>query len=63
MTEVKVGQIWKDNDKRHPTRLVEIVSISSDKASVINPETGKKSKIRLDRFKPNATGYILVKDV
>jgi hypothetical protein len=63
MNEVRVGQIWRDNDKRNYTRRVEVVSIEGEKATVINLETRKQTIISLKRFKPNATGYVLVKDV
>jgi desulfoferrodoxin (superoxide reductase-like protein) len=62
MNEVRVGQIWRDNDKRNYTRWVEVVSIEGEKATVINLETRKQTRISLKRFKPNATGYVLVKD-
>lgn len=63
MTEVKVGQIWKDNDKRVGDRRIRIVNIEDDKAIVINVETRKTSKITLKRFKPNSTGYTLLINV
>jgi hypothetical protein len=62
MVEVKVGQIWKDNDKRVGDRRVRIAEITDDKAKVVNLETGKTSKIAIKRFKPNSTGYTLIKD-
>lgn len=61
--EVKIGQIWRDNDKRHTTRLVEVIAIVGDRAVVFNPATEKRTKIMLKRFKPTSQGYVLVKDV
>lgn len=65
MTEVKVGQIWKDNDKRVGDRQIEIVAIndSENKAVVVNLVTKKTTKVSLKRFRPISTGYTLIKDV
>lgn len=62
---VKVGQVWEDNDSRmtyrRPLKVLEIVG---DKAIVQHPRgLGSKTRIRLDRFKPTANGYRLVQDV
>jgi hypothetical protein len=61
--EVKIGQIWKDNDKRTNDRQLEIIGFAEDKAVVCNIKTKKTTKVSLTRFKPNATGYLLIKDV
>ena len=64
---VKVGQVWKDNDVRHTSiRLVEVKAVTATHAECLSTSAGQKGrkvKIRLDRFKPNSTGYILYRDV
>lgn len=69
MNEVRVGQVWADNDKRSAGRHVKIVSIDRDgKATVCRCTAAggaldeRTTRIRLDRFKPNNTGYRLVLD-
>jgi hypothetical protein len=73
---VKIGQVWQDNDPRlvarygkfgDHIRLLEVTEIEHNYAfarvtidGVIQP---RKTKIRLDRFKPTSTGYRLIKDV
>lgn len=63
--EVKVGQVWMDNDPRHNyKRLLKVLAIENGKAIVQHPRgLGSKTRIRLDRFKPTTTGYKLVDDV
>lgn len=67
MSEVKVGQIWKDNDKRACEKFLRITAVGELKAEV--EASWDKSQwfsnrpILLKRFKPNATGYRLVEDV
>lgn len=63
MTEVKVGQIWKDNDKRVGERFIRILELDDKAVIVINIATGKKSKIAIKRLKPTAQGYTLTTDV
>ena len=67
MTEVKLGQIWIDNDKRrgHDRRL-QVIEIddewwSSEQPYALcrNMATSKQTWIRVDRFRPTATGYRL----
>ena len=60
--EVKVGQVWRDNDKR-ANRNCEIREVNDKYARVYCRETQKLTKVRLDRFKPTASGYKLVQDV
>lgn len=55
---VKVGQVWEDNDSRS-NRTVTVLRIVGDYAHVI-ASTGRRSTIRLDRFKRTSTGYFLV---
>ncbi|MFJ6667459.1 hypothetical protein [Streptomyces sp. NPDC091383] len=63
-----VGQIWQDNDPRIENRLVWIERISETHAHVRQvaltasnepvPLPGvRRTRIRLDRFRPTTTGY------
>ena len=72
--EVKVGQVWLDNDKRNPEpRYLKVVAIDEllGRAIVarVNSQGGAiwgkyaPRPIKLTRFKPTHTGYRLVKDV
>ena len=63
---VKVGQVWKDNDPRYTEaeqRVLVVLEIDDTHATCKNKKSGKTSKIRLNRFKANSTGYRLVEDV
>lgn len=59
--EVRPGQIWKDWDKRvrdrDPGRRVRVESIEGGHAICTNVDTGKTTKIKLDRFRPTSKGY------
>lgn len=74
-TDVRVGQVWADNDPRSVGRTLEVVAVDSTHATckVLTgrlPEVNngfvstpvKSTRVRLDRFRPTATGYKLVKD-
>ncbi len=61
--EVKVGQIWQDNDKRQVDRKIRIDSISGGEAFGEVIATRRKVRIAVARFVPNNTGYFLVEDV
>lgn len=75
LPDVRPGQVWADNDKRgygRKVRVVEIIEAWGDRYAVVEQVTGRRSydakpgkrtKIRLDRFRPNSTGYRLVTDV
>jgi len=63
---VKIGQLWKDLDKRM-TRTLQVMAIEETHAicqswSQFGGATGPKTRIRLDRFKKGSTGFELVKD-
>ena len=74
MTEVKVGQIWKDNDKRKgillPERWLRVVRVADGFAWCEEVErhwadwvaTGKQTVLAVKRMRPTATGYALVKE-
>ncbi len=62
--DVKVGQVWQDNDPRHDyKRRVSVLEIKGAHALVQNIHTKRKTRISLDRFRKTSTGYILVEDV
>ncbi len=76
--EVRVGQIWADNDKRSQGRRLRVVAIEPavpatphhravpERAVVrdINEAPHKGfTRVRLDRFRPTSNGYRLIKDV
>lgn len=66
--EVRVGQVWEDWDIRFratfSTRKLKVLEIVDGKAVCQSPSgLGRKTKIRLGRFRPTATGYRLVQDV
>lgn len=68
--DVRPGQVWMDNDPRVPTRYLRVLSVTSAHAEVVQTDrhgvvVGKerKTRIRLDRFRPTSTGYRLVTDV
>jgi hypothetical protein len=62
-----VGQIWQDNDPRSYGRRLRIVDIDDTHALVelVTPrgaghqqaKPGRRTRIRLDRFRPTSTGY------
>lgn len=68
---VRARQIWEDADSRGHGRKVRIIATTETHALVEvvagrwgNSSTvGRRSRIRLDRFKPTSTGYRLVRDV
>jgi hypothetical protein len=78
MTAVKPGQVWQDCDKRAYGRTVRVVDVDATHATVElvaqrgrparghedaqRAEPGRRTRIRLDRFKPTSTGYRLVQD-
>lgn len=71
-TTVRVGQVWADNDPRCHGRRVRVVEVTDTHAIVEVHHTshgayrhakpGRATRIRLDRFRPTSTGYVLVQD-
>ena len=68
---VRVGQVWADNDKRSHGRRVRVVELDGTHAIVTQVDIRgvvdsrrreRRTRIRLDRFKPTSTGYRLVTD-
>lgn len=73
MTEtpsVRVHQVWADLDKRAAGRKVRVVEVDDTHAAVeqVNSRAhdrgkpGRRTRIRLDRFRPTSTGYRLLVD-
>lgn len=71
--QVEVGQVWVSCDKRDDGRQVQVLAVHTQMAdgtrflhpyAVVKSPTGlgRKSSIRLDRFRPTANGYRLVRD-
>jgi hypothetical protein len=58
---VEVGQLWMDNDPRMGKRQLKVVRVEVEYAfcQVVHG-SNKMTRIRLDRFKQNSTGYRLV---
>lgn len=67
MSDVRVGQLWADNDKRCAARRLLITAVDDTHATAYgfyedSPNPGRDVRIRLDRFKPTSTGYRLLKE-
>lgn len=67
MSQVVVGQVWGDRDKRRAGRTFEVVDVVNNEAvcDVLSKSSGntrsrKRTNIRLDRFKPKY--YVLEKN-
>lgn len=64
-----VGQVWQDNDPRTGGRRLRIVAIDGDRAvvelytprdGVVVVRPGRRTRIRLRRFRPTSNGYLYV---
>jgi hypothetical protein len=71
VTEVRAGQVWKDNDPRSVGRTLKVLAVANeralcrvltDSASATRSQVGRTTRIGLHRFKPNSTGYSLLED-
>ncbi|WP_318201090.1 DUF6354 family protein [Streptomyces sp. SCL15-4] len=59
------GQIWQDNDPRGYGRRIRIIATDATHAHVeqvigrdhASASPGRRTRIRLDRFRPTSTGY------
>ncbi len=58
--EVKVGQIWKDLDKRMNGRTRTVIAIENNKAQL---DGYPKRWISISRMHRSSTGWALVRDV
>ena len=74
VVEVKVGQVWQDNDKRMSERYLRVVRIDNNRWPVAvcvcqlcsafgDLIDGRLSSIAIKRMKPTSTGYRLHIDV
>jgi len=70
LPEVKVGQVWADNDPRSDGRTVKVIAVNqtkavcevlTDGANTRRSQVGRITRIGLHRFKDTASGYKLVK--
>lgn len=61
-TTVEVGQVWADNDPRGYGRKLRVVEVDQTHATVeaVADQRGRRTRIRLDRFRQTANGYRLV---
>lgn len=60
---IEPGQVWEDCDWRSAGRKVRVLAVDATHATVQSPTgRGRKTRIRLDRFRPTSTGYRLVSD-
>jgi len=64
--EVKVGQVWRDLDKRMSNRQRKVIAISEDgtKVQMKHPhlESSRAVWVSVSRMYRHATGWELVKD-
>ena len=63
--EVKVGQQWRDLDKRMKGRIRQVIQIDNGKASMRTPYSGRLigaiTRVAIRRMKKGSTGWELVK--
>lgn len=61
---VKIGQVWQDNDKRcqHAPRLLTVVGFDGDRV-LCQQQNGRLTRISESRMRPTSNGYRLVRDV
>jgi hypothetical protein len=60
---VKIGETWGENDPRYTCedrRIVEVITISDGYAEIRHIKTGRRSRVRLDRFHGKRGGYSLM---
>lgn len=71
--DVRPGQIWADNDPRSAGRHLKVIEVDTTHATMelVTPrgvghhqaKPGRRTRSRLNRFRPTSTGYRLVTDV
>lgn len=73
--KVKRGQVWRDRDKRQPGRWLVVRGLTPERDRAVCEvhergrffgdihNTGRLTKVRLDRFRPTSTGYELVERI
>lgn len=60
---VQPGQVWQSTDPRDGGRLVYVISVDEEEGYAATsrfPNHYFPHTIRLDRFRPNSTGYRLL---
>lgn len=55
-----VGDVWADNDPRNKGVLVEIKDVDDTHVTLFRPSTGRTSRVKRERMRPIATGYVFV---
>ncbi|MCW2477725.1 hypothetical protein [Candidatus Symbiopectobacterium sp. NZEC135] len=65
MGKIKVGQIWKEQDKRFDRQIevVEYHNFGGRNVKIKNVKTGRHTWASEERFNGKYLGYILVKDI
>lgn len=58
--EVKIGQVWRDLDKRTNGRTIKVLGFDGDRILASGP---RKPKISISRMHRHSTGFELVEDV
>jgi|GEM_PF-6005848 len=71
--KVKIGQVWKDNDKRVGDRYLKVVDLDMDCSGakcILVPcradgqaISSRTTRILISRMRPTASGFTLIKDV
>lgn len=63
--EVRVGQVWRDLDKRMDGRTRKVIEVKDGKAVMQSPHqpSGMKTKVSIKRMHKSSTGWELVSDV
>lgn len=61
---VQPNQRWRAVGERHGVREVTVIEVDIDEgyAIVRSDSSGRSTKIRLTRFHPNSTGYVMLED-
>ncbi|WP_436759384.1 hypothetical protein [Streptosporangium sp. V21-05] len=68
---VRPHQVWADNDPRSAGRKIRVLETDDTRATVVQVDIRglvdsrtrqRRSRIRLDRFRPTSTGYRLLTD-
>lgn len=60
MPDVRVGDVWRDNDPRCALRDLEVVKVTREKVTA-KTDRGRMTTLKRARFRPTSTGYRLVK--
>jgi len=53
-----IGQVWSDNDPRKKGETVVVIDLDETHATIRRDVTGRTSRVKRERFRPIATGYI-----